>query len=64
MKKDLENYIISNLEEIEEGLRFIENQYDTKTVGLIDILCKDKDNNYVVIELKKGRASDKVIGQI
>jgi len=43
----------------------IGQQYDTKVVGIIDILCKDKSNNYVVIEIKKGSdTSDKVIGQL
>lgn len=40
-------------------------QFDTKVVGIIDILCKDKSNNYVVIEIKKGsETSDEVVGQL
>lgn len=43
----------------------IGQQYDTKVVGIIDILCKDRSNNYVVIEIKKGSdTSDKVVGQL
>ena len=34
-----------------------------KEVGKIDLLCKDKKGVHVVIELKKGRESDKVVGQ-
>ncbi len=64
LEKDIEKYVISNLHEVEEGLQFINNQYDTNEVGTIDILCKDKKDNYVIIEIKKGRASDKVVGQI
>ena len=30
----------------------------------IDILATDKDNNYVVIELKVSRGYDRVVGQI
>ena len=38
-------------------------QYPTD-VGFIDFLCKDRDTgSFVVIELKKGRTSDVVVGQ-
>jgi len=41
------------------------DQYDTKEVGKIDILAKEKEtNDWVVIELKKGRSSDVVVGQL
>ena len=33
-------------------------------MGIIDLLCLDKENNYVIIELKKDKTSDKVVGQI
>ena len=39
-------------------------QFDTD-IGPIDILAVEpKSNSFVVIELKKGRPSDQVIGQI
>jgi len=38
-------------------------QYAIPT-GPIDLLVKDSKRRYVVIELKKGRASDKVVGQL
>jgi restriction system protein len=39
-------------------------QYHTDEIGTIDILAKDpKKNSFVVIELKKGRTSDRVVGQ-
>lgn len=45
-------------------LEFVGRQYET-TVGPIDILARDKKTGgYVVIELKKGRAADKVFGQL
>ena len=39
-------------------------EYNTNQVGVIDILCKDNNGDFVVIELKKERSSDAVVGQI
>ncbi len=33
-------------------------------MGYIDLLAKDKHGGFVVIELKKGRKDDEVIGQV
>ena len=71
MEKYLEEFIVSNFKTIfpkklelykdEEGND--SNQYLTD-VGRIDILAQDtKTNAFVVIELKKGMESDKVVGQ-
>ena len=38
-------------------------QYDTQTVGIMDILAVDEKGNFVVIEIKR-QATDKTIGQI
>jgi len=66
----LEEYIMRNWDAINFGetLELFEGengrQYRTD-VGIIDFLCKSKkDNRFVVIELKKGRKSDEVVGQI
>uniref|UniRef100_UPI00261FAF57 AlwI family type II restriction endonuclease n=1 Tax=uncultured Paracoccus sp. TaxID=189685 RepID=UPI00261FAF57 len=49
---------------VKRPLEFVGRQYET-TVGPIDILARDKrTKGYVVIELKKGRAADKVFGQL
>ena len=50
-ENDLENYVFTHLEEIEAGLRPISRQYDIGD-GRIDILAKDKNNKFVIIELK------------
>ncbi len=72
-EKDLEEFIISNFEKLFDGaLRIYENpvdgtagrQYPTR-VGLIDILATGlKGKSFVVIELKKARSSDHVVGQV
>lgn len=68
MERDLENFLVNNLNLIEDGLKLYEEdgrngrQYPTD-VGTIDLLCK-KGDDFVVVELKKGRSSDIVVGQI
>ena len=69
MENDLENFLVENLHLIDKGLTLFQDeqgksgrQYITE-IGNIDLLCK-KNNDFVVIELKKGRSSDKVVGQI
>ena len=63
LESEIEASIRSNPEILEEGLKLVRPQYPTP-VGPIDILCKDKNGNFVVIELKRGKESDKVVGQI
>lgn len=65
LEEQLESYIVSNWNSIDFGynLELYGRQYST-TVGIIDLLCIDKDNNdFVIIELKKGKEGDKVLGQ-
>tara|TARA_B100000579_G_scaffold181083_1_gene147545 strand:- start:92 stop:1006 length:915 start_codon:yes stop_codon:yes gene_type:complete len=73
MEKQLEDFIISNWENTEFGMKYdlihedgvlVSQQYPT-SIGKIDILAKDKKTkNYVVIELKKNQTSDDTIGQL
>ena len=67
-EKMLEDAIEANFSSfatfVKRPLEFLGRQYET-TVGPIDILARDKKTGgYVVIELKKGRAADKVFGQL
>ena len=73
MEKHLEDFLITNWDKTEIGKSYdliyeegdlVSQQFPTD-VGPIDILAKHKnDDSYLVIELKKGRSSDSVVGQI
>ena len=77
LEKHLENFIIENFEKVFKGslALYIDpdgnsgQQYPTvspdgKEIGYIDILAVDTaTSDFVVIELKKGRESDRVVGQ-
>jgi len=73
LEKHLEEFLIANWNScelnknydlFEEDGEVIGQQYPTDT-GFIDILAVSKDRKEIlVIELKKGRASDAVVGQI
>jgi len=73
LEKHLEDFLVDNwentplgdtLEVYEEEGEVVGQQYYTD-IGRIDILCTDKNNgDYVAIELKKGRSSDSVVGQL
>lgn len=72
LEKYLQEFIVSNFATIFKGNLEIYRDPDDGTIGqqlkteagILDILAVDKlDNAYVVIELKKGKTSDVVIGQ-
>lgn len=68
-EKDLQNFLVKNLDLIEDGLKLYENEGITGIeypVGnrFIDILALDSTNNLVVIELKVSIGYDRVVGQL
>ena len=68
-ERDLQHFLARNLYLIEPGLTLYTEEGITGLefpVGnrFIDVLAKDKGNNYVVIELKVSRGYDRVVGQI
>lgn len=72
LEKYLEEFIVSNFATIFKGQLKIyadadgaEGQQYATEIGPIDILAiEPKSNSFVVIELKKGRPSDQVVGQV
>ncbi len=73
LEKHLEDFLVANWDKTELGAKYIiyeesgemiGKQYMTDT-GCIDILAISKDRKeLLVVELKKGKASDNVVGQI
>jgi len=68
-EKDLQNYLAKNLQVIEPGLKLFEEDDITGIeypVGgrFIDILAIDKNNDFVIFELKVSKGYDRVIGQL
>ena len=72
LEKYLEHFIIENWDNIDFGEPLdlyrdedgIPGQQYTTDVGIIDILAKDPKGNFVVIELKRGKSTQHVIGQV
>jgi len=65
IEKDLQGFISANLDQVERGLSLYEKGTEYVTnVGRIDILAIDNEKNFVVIELKAGKASDSALGQV
>jgi hypothetical protein len=62
-ERNLEDFVVQQLEAIEPGLRLVDRQLSTPA-GRLDLLCKDASDDYVVIELKRAQGTDQVVGQI
>jgi len=70
LERQLEDFLAANPNLIEPGLVLFRDedgrlgqQYPTD-VGVIDLLCRRPGGEFVVVELKRSRVSDVVVGQI
>ncbi len=68
-EKDLQNFLAKNLHLVETGLRLYEDEgikgIEFPVGGrFIDILALDRNNNYLIIELKVSKGYDRVVGQL
>ncbi|MGD0570805.1 MAG: endonuclease NucS domain-containing protein [Candidatus Sulfotelmatobacter sp.] len=62
-ERNLEDFVVQRLQEIEPGLRLVSRQLST-LAGRLDLLCMDASGCYVVVELKRMQGTDQVVGQI
>ena len=67
LERDLQKVLSRNLGRIEKGLTE-DPEYQLEEypcdVGRMDLLCRDAQNNWVVVELKADWAGDDAVGQI
>jgi len=63
LERTLEDFLEFNLDLLEKGLSLVARQYSTPT-GPLDLLARDRRKRWVVIELKRGRAADRTVGQL
>jgi hypothetical protein len=62
-ERELQEILIEDPAQIEQSLRLIGSNYPAGR-RFIDLLCLDRNQNLVVIELKVSRAYDRVVGQL
>lgn len=62
-EQNLEDFVVHQLEAIEPGLHLVGRQISTPA-GRLDLLCKDSEGKFVVVELKREQGTDRVVGQI
>lgn len=64
LERDMQSALRANIEQLESGLKIIDGGNERITdAGRIDITASDRNGNIVVIELKVGDASPKIIAQ-
>lgn len=61
-ERDLETFLVANFDYLFPELKLVDRQYRVQS-GEIDILARDRDG-YVVIELKKERATERLVSQL
>lgn len=62
-ERNLEDFTVHQLEAIEPGLQLEKRQLSTPA-GRLDLLCRDANGDYVVVELKRTQGTDQMVGQV
>jgi len=52
VERDLQEALAARPEELEEGLRLVRREWPTE-VGQVDLMCRDRDDGWVAIEIKR-----------
>jgi RecB family endonuclease NucS len=52
VERDLQEALAERPEELEEGLRLVRREWPTE-VGPVDLMCRDRDDGWVAIEIKR-----------
>ncbi len=73
-ERELESHIVQQFSSLFPNLRIYNDasegdnltgiQLNTKKAGIIDILALDGEDNFVIFELKKAKAPDRVVAQV
>jgi hypothetical protein len=65
LERHLQESLRAEIDQLEAGLEIIDGGVERSVnSGFIDILAKDRDSSFVVIELKAGQAKREAVGQI
>ncbi len=65
LEKDLQAALRKHIDQLEAGLKIVDGESERSVdSGRIDILAKDSNGTFVIIELKAGTATDSVVAQI
>jgi RecB family endonuclease NucS len=59
VERDLQEALAARPEELEEGLRLVRREWPTE-VGPVDLMCRDSDDGWVAVEIKRVGAIEAV----
>jgi len=59
VERDLQEALAERPDEVEEGLRLVRREWSTE-VGPVDLMCRDGDDGWVAVEVKRGAGIEAV----